>query len=191
MQRSKIKVGEAYAVVASQARRRPGTPVKGTVLALDGKYMARKGQGGSYWAREREFTDGIVVKFDEPMVRQYDSFEPLAKALVRLNEYAGREARENAVTEAVLQAAQMVTEPWAAYAERRAHFDAAEERWAKEADAKGEAVEPRYEAVIEKLESLGIAYRAKRDTRKGTNGLRTLGASFTLGLDEIEQLIGA
>ena len=192
MQRKQIKIGEAYAVVASRSTgRRQGTPVKGVVLGFDGEYQSWT--SSTWHSREITKRDGVRVRFEEPMMRSHDSFHPLSQIEARADQVADsylEEARKKASTEAVLQSVQMVKEPWAEYAEREARFDEARLRWARENDAKGDVAEPVIAAIRETLEERGIAYGIKKDQRDGTSGKRTLSATYTLGVEEMAKLLG-
>jgi len=195
MQRKQIKIGEAYAVIASRAQResRKGTPVKGIVVGFDGEYSYHKSDG---W-RGRTVTkqDGIVVRFEEPMVRAWDKFEPLAQIEARADRLADHylaECRATAVTQTVLQAAQMVVEPWADREAREAIWAASTRKHEEKMDAMADeaAAEPILAAIREKLDTLGITPDVKERTVQGVERERTLGAKFTFTHDEVAKLLG-
>lgn len=191
MERKQIKIGEAYGVVASRSTRRPGNPVRATVLGFDGEFEQRTGR----WSGTATRTTGIRVKFDEPMVRQWDEFCPLAKYE---RQYAADEVtteqiemqRARAVTEAVLEAAQMVTEPWADYTRRLVEREEWADKQARDMDERGDKIEPRVAAVKDVFDRVGIDPKTKTYTGAGVERTRTIGAYFTFTLEQVEAMVG-
>lgn len=186
MQRKLIKVGEAYAVSPERSTRHSQV-VKGTVVALDGEYEYRRRR--AYSSTETKH-DGIVVRFDEPMFSSHSGWEPLARAEERYTPERVEEARKRAITQAVLPEARMVREPWADYAERMARFEAARDESLRNADAVADKAEPRVAAVQDALSARGMKVVIRPHHQKGVERQRTVGAMYTLSLDQIEELLG-
>lgn len=175
MQRKKIKVGEEYGVVRRHTTR--ARPFKARVLSVEADIERRVTSGYSY--RTRIEHDGILVEFDEPVTTSYDNFTKPPTG------WAG-----DTTTTAVVEA-RCVIEEWATIAERNAKYEASLRETYEKYDRIADKVEPVITAVNDKLEELGLEEATvKRDTRRGVNHERTLGARWTFNEDEMAKLLG-
>lgn len=197
MQRSKIKVGEEYAVVKRMGRdATEDNSVAARVVEMGVKYTARR--WGSFTSHNVEMNDGIRVEFSEPVVPSHSSFETLRAIEERgtLKASAIKEKRKEAITTTVLPGSKHVLRPWAEVVEMRERWDRERCERQEKMDAIGDAVEPVYEAVFYALavksESGDPAKECsiKVHTQPGTEKKRTTDATFTFDLDSLARLLG-
>lgn len=197
MQRSKIKVGEEYAVVKRMGKdATEANSVAARVIEMGVKYTARR--WGSFNSHNVEMNDGIRVEFSEPVVSGHYSYTPLRVIEERgtLKASVLKEKRAQAITTTVLEGSKYVLRPWAEVVEMRERWDREKRERQEKIDAIGDAVEPVYEAAFYALalkSESGDPHKEcsiKTFHGEGTEKKRTTDATFTFDLDQLVALLG-
>lgn len=165
MKRTEIKVGDKYAVVARVSKHARRYAVAATVLDTDASYIEPPTHSwGNRTGTPR--TGGIRVRFDEPVVTEYNGFEPLAQLEERLNAGAHAAASERAVTEYVFPrdtAARHFLAAWDVVARERQVNAETQARHASEMQARAHDFAPVLDAYMAKLRAFGIDVALQND----------------------------
>jgi hypothetical protein len=154
MQKKDIKIGEKYGILAHVNKR--ATPTAGaTVIDLDAKYMGRR---PGMWTTGMVEKSGIRVRFDEPVVKQWNGYIPLAEILAREGaaDFYKEEAKRDAVTEDVLPSARHIAGLWADIVEANEAYDKRQQAWRDENQQKADALVPRRLALNAALGEAGV-----------------------------------
>jgi hypothetical protein len=156
MQRKDIKVGEAYAVTNERGPRRSyASKVKATVVRLDAEYEKKSRYGRSTFTAN----DGILVRFDEPVVFDWGGLRALSDLLKRDAGHttaAKKEFKKDAITEWVASDARFIVEPWDEYEARMNMFAENEARYQREADEAATEFAPKLGDAMERLHDIGL-----------------------------------
>jgi hypothetical protein len=144
MKKAEIEIGVEYAIVPRYRQKPRGQEAaKATVVAID---QTRTYVPSGYY-RERMANDGVLVRFDRPMRRNYmDSFV----------DAAGGTGDGHAKTEFVVTAREII-ERWADREARLAEWARIDDRNQRKADEAAAAFAPEYAELRAKFDTLGLS----------------------------------
>lgn len=192
MQRKLIKIGEEYGVVARFNKSARRQAARATVVSLDAEYDAYV---GSYATLRRRLNDGIAVRFNEDVVRQYDQFKAVS-SFPKGYTPSNREVVK-AGDEFVLESAKLVIDTWEVLGPE--HEAAADEAKAgrQRVDRIADVVEPTIAVIDAALvrhgftpEEFGDDVRTRDRESRGEDGYRIIDRTYTLTVEAIATLLG-
>jgi hypothetical protein len=154
MQKKDIKIGEKYGVLAHVGKRAVAKS-GATIVDFNGEHEVRSPGMWSY--SRRTVSNGISIRFDEPVVKRWDGYIPLQEILDgQWVDSFKEEAKKDAITTDVLPSARHVVGLWSEIVNEREVGARRRAEWQAENRAKAEAFKPRRKALARALDEAGV-----------------------------------